>query len=96
MTESSAPLPRRWRYGMHPEAVGLQIASLGRVDLPIGEALRLEMVRTDPGSEDIVRVQYYVSTESGGWALWLSCPRADLAAREAALQSIAPPSMGEP
>lgn len=96
MTESSATLPHRWRYGMHPEAVGLQIASLGRVVLPIGEALRLEMEGSDPGSEDIVRVQYYVATESGGWALWLSCPKEELAAREAALEAMAPVPTSEP
>ncbi len=87
-------LPRRWRYGMHPQAVGLQIVALGRVDLPIGEALRLEMVKTDPESEQTVHLQYYVSTEAGGWALWLSCPRTDVAVAEAALQALTPPSIG--
>ena len=92
MTESSATLPRRWRYGMHPSAAGMLVRSLGRVDLPLGEALRLEMVNADPGGDDVVHVQYYICTEAGGWALWLSCPRADLADREAALHEIAPPS----
>ena len=45
----------------------MQIRSLGRVDLPIGEALRLEMVNADPAEEDIVHVQYYISTEA--WRL---------------------------
>ena len=79
---------------MHPQAVGLQIVALGRVELPIGEALRLEMVETDPESEQMVHLQYYVSTESGGWALWVSCPRTDVAALEAALQALTPPSIG--
>lgn len=79
---------------MHPQAVGLQVGALGRVELPIGEALRLEMVETDPESEQMVHLQYYVSTESGGWALWLSCPRTDVAALEAPLQALTPPSIG--
>ena len=90
MTESSATLLRQWRYGMHPSAAGLQVRSLGRVDLPLGKALRLEMVNADPGGGDVVHVQYYICTEAGGWALWLSCPRADLADPEAALHEIAP------
>lgn len=79
---------------MHPQAVGLQVGALGRVELPIGEALRLEMVETDPESEQMVHLQYYVSTESGGWALWVSCPRTDVAGLEAALQALTPPSIG--
>jgi hypothetical protein len=94
MTESSATVPRRWRYGIHPGAAGTQVRSLGRVDLSIGEALRLEMVNADPGGEDVVHVQYYVSTEAGGWALWTSCARADLAAREAVLHAMTPPAIG--
>ena len=74
----------------------MQIRSLGRVDLPIGEALRLEMVNADTGGEDVVHVQYYISTDAGGWALWLSCARADLAAREEALHAMIPPLTGEP
>jgi len=96
LTESSATLPRRWRYGVHPGAVGMQIRSLARVSLPLGEALRLEMVNADPGGEDVVHVQYYISTDAGGWALWLSCARADLADREGALHKMTPPFMGEP
>jgi len=76
---------------MHPKAVGMQIRSLGRLDLPIGEALRLEMIDADAGGEDIVHVQYYISTEAGGWALWFTCAQADVAARDAAIQGITPP-----
>ena len=94
MTGSTATLPRRWRYGLHPQAVGLQVVALGRVELPLGEALRLEMVKTEPESEQMVHLQFYICTEAGGWALWLSCPRADLAAAEAALQAVTPPSIG--
>jgi len=91
VTESSATLPRGWRYGIHPKAVGMQIRSLGRVDLSIGEALRLEMVSAEPGGEETAHVQYYICTESGGWALWQSCARADLAAQDAALHTVTPP-----
>jgi hypothetical protein len=95
LTESSAPPPHRWRYGMHPGAVGLQIRSLGRVELPLGEALRLEMVNAGPGGEDVVHVQYYICTDAGGWALWISCARGDLAGREAALHAMMPPVVQE-
>lgn len=95
MTGSSASLQRRWRYGMHPRAAGLQVRSLGRVDLPLGEALRLEMVGTDPGGSEIIHLQYYISTDSGPWALWLSCAPEDLAATEAGLREIVPPSVGD-
>jgi hypothetical protein len=91
MTEPSAVLPSRWRYGIHPHAVGATIRSLGRVDLPIGEALRLELENADPAGGSTVDLQYYISTSSGGWALWLSCPRDDLPRLEAALQKIIPP-----
>ncbi len=76
---------------MHPGAVGTTIRSLGRVDLPIGEALRMEMVNAEPGGEDVVHLQYYISTDAGGWALWLSCPRGDLPGLEAALRQITLP-----
>lgn len=69
----------------------MQIRSLGRVELPLGEALRLEMVDAGNGGDDAVHLQYYICTEAGGWALWLSCPRADLADREGTLREIAPP-----
>jgi hypothetical protein len=39
------------------------VRSLGRVELPLGEALRLEMVDADPRIDEIVHVQYYISTE---------------------------------
>ena len=95
MTESSATMPSRWRYGMHPGAVGMLVRSLGRVDLALGEALRLELVNADPGGEDVVHIQYYICTDAGGWALWISCARGDLARREAALQEMIPPFMQE-
>ncbi len=81
---------------MHPGAVGMQVRSLGRVELPLGEALRLELVDADPREEDVAHIQYYIWTEAGAWALWLSCPRGDLAGREAALREISPPFMEKP
>lgn len=90
MDEASAAPIANWRYGIHPRAKGMRIRSLGRVDLPLGEALRLEM--GDPDEVDArVHLQYYIMTEVGAWALWLSCAREDIAAREAALETITPP-----
>jgi hypothetical protein len=74
----------------------MQIRSLVRVELPLGEALRLEMGDADPRGEDVVHVQYYIWTEAGAWALWLSCARGDLSAREAVLQEISPPFSEKP
>jgi hypothetical protein len=91
MTEPSASAMNRWRYGMHPRATEMRIRSLGRVDLPLGEALRLEMASADPAGDDTVHLQYYIATELGPWALWLSCARADLADREASLQELTLP-----
>lgn len=97
MTDSSAVLPRGWRYGMHPKAVGTQIRSLGRVELPLGQALRLEMAAShDLGGGEETYVQYYICTESGGWGLWTSGPPTDVADREAALLELVPPSEGAP
>ena len=91
MNEDAAALPRQWRYGVHPGAVGMKIVALGRVELPIGEALRLEMASADPGVDDLVHVQLYVATDAGEWALWLSCARADLADLEAAMYEMTRP-----
>ena len=90
MTESSTTSPRRWRDGMHPRATGLKVSSLDRVELSVGDAVRVEMVSADPGAEDVAHVQYYVCTEAGGWALWVSCARDELADLEASLHSIPP------
>ena len=80
----------RWRTGFHPRAGEMRVRSLGRVHLQLGEALRLEMA--DVGSSgDVVHLQYYIATELGPWALWLSCGPADLADSEAALRDLEPP-----
>lgn len=96
MTESTASPVGRWRYGMHPRARGMQVRSLARVDLPLGEALRLEL--TDAGATDgnTVHVQYYIATDAGPWALWLSCARQDVEAQEKALEEVVAPFTGEP
>ena len=91
MTESIASPMSRWRYGMHPGATEMRIRSLGRVHLQLGEALRLEMTNAAPDSGDVVHLQYYIATELGPWALWLTCPREDLADSEASLREIALP-----
>lgn len=91
MTESIASPGNRWRYGMHPHAKEMRIRSLGRVYLQLGEALRLEMTNADPDRGDIVHLQYYIATELGPWALWLSCSREDVADSEASLRELTPP-----
>jgi hypothetical protein len=97
VTDSSAPRPlNKWRYGIHPQAAGTRLDAIGRVELALGEALRLEMVDERPDAADLVHVQYYIATESGGWALWISCPKADLPAREATLQDLTPPESDSP
>lgn len=84
-----------WHVGIHPRVAGLQVRSLDRVDVPLGEALRLEMADAEPAA-DAVHVQYYIVTAVGPWALWISCDRDDVAGHEAALAEIAPPFSGEP
>ena len=91
MTESLASPVSRWRHGMHPRATEMRILSLGRVHLQLGEALRLEMMNAGPDGDDIVHLQYYIATELGPWALWLSCAREDVADSEASLRELTPP-----
>ena len=84
-----------WRYCMHPRAAETRIRSLGRVELPLGEALRLEMVDAGGGEEGVVHLQYYIATELGPGALWLAGAQEELAQREAALREITPPFAGD-
>ena len=95
MSQHPVPSPGDWHYGLHPHAAGLRVQSLGRIELPLGEAVRLEMVDADAAAGD-VHVQYVIDTDAGAWALWLTCPRRDLAEREAVLGAIAPVSPSEP
>jgi hypothetical protein len=80
---------------MHPHATEMQIRSLGRVDLQLGEALRIEMTNAARADEDIVHLQYYIATELGPWALWLSSSRSDAEEAEGALRELAPPLAAE-
>ena len=73
----------------------MRIRSLGRVYLQLGEALRLEMTIADSDPGDVVDLQYYIATELGPWALWLSCPREDLEDAEATLREITLPLADE-
>lgn len=91
MTDSHASPLSRWRYGIHPNATEMRIRSLGRIYLQLGEALRLEMVNAAPDGDELVHLQYYIATELGPWALWLSCPREEVADCEASLREITPP-----
>ena len=86
---SAGMLPSGWRFGFDPAIVGSVVRSLSRVELPLGEALRLEIEMAGPG--DPVHVQYHIATGSGGWALWISCPRSELKDREDALAAIVVP-----
>jgi hypothetical protein len=83
-----------WRYGLHPRAAGLRLRSLDRVRVHLGEALRLEMVDGEPGDEESVHMQYYIVTDAGPWALWLSCTRSELDDHEAILRELGPPPSG--
>jgi hypothetical protein len=91
MAESHASSVSRWRYGIHPNANEMRIHSLGRVYLQLGEALRLEMMSAGPVGEHTVHLQYYIATELGPWALWISCPREEVAENEASLRELTPP-----
>ena len=86
----SAPLSR-WKNGIHPNATGMGVRSLGRVFLPLGEALRLEMTDDGENGDDVVHLQYYIVTDPGPWAVWLSCAPADAAESEASLRELTPP-----
>ena len=91
MTEALASPLSRWRYGMHPHATEMRIRSIGRVLLQLGEAFRLEMTNAGPDGDDSVHLQYYIATELGPWALWLSCARDEVADHEASLRELTPP-----
>jgi hypothetical protein len=91
MAEPTGLPMKRWRYGIHPNAIDMRIVSLGRVHLQLGEALRLEMAGAGPDAGDTVHLQYYIATELGPWALWLSCPRNEVADSEAFLRDLTPP-----
>jgi hypothetical protein len=93
MTEITSP-PGRWQYGLHPEAAGLRVRSLARIVVQLGEALRVEM-EAQGEADDSIRLQYYIATDAGPWALWLTTTPADLATDEAAIKDLAPLTDGE-
>jgi hypothetical protein len=95
MVESIPVSLGRWRYGMHPQATEMRIRTIGRVNLLLGEALRLEMSNADGGPDDVVHLQYYIVTDAGPWALWLTCAPEDAAESETSLQELAPPFSDE-
>ena len=96
MNDLSGTALEGWHVGFHPRSAGLRVRSLERVDIPLGEALRLEMSDGEPPAADSVHLQYYIVTAAGPWALWTSGSPGDVAALEAALAEIAPPFDGEP
>ena len=70
MTESPAMLPRGWRYGLHPNAVGMQYPLLWTRRAPDRRGPPSGDVHgDDQGGPDDAYVQYYICTESGGWGL---------------------------
>jgi hypothetical protein len=73
----------------------MRVRSLERVDLPLGEAVRLEMA-DESEAGDLVHLQYVIQTDAGPWALWIASPRADLAGAEAVLRELVPLSAREP
>jgi hypothetical protein len=64
---------------------------MGRVHLELGEALRLELSDGEPGGGDTVHLQYYIATDLGAWALWLSCAGDDALESETSLRALTPP-----
>jgi hypothetical protein len=88
MSMNTSPQLQGWRYGIHPQVAGMRVRSLSRVELPLGEALRLELEGGSPDTSDERHLQYYVTTEAGPWALWLSCSSKELPDREAVLQRL--------
>jgi len=95
MSETTAPSLGDWHYGIDPGVAGLTVRSLRRVDLPLGEAFRLELAGSGADGDD-VHVQYLVDTDAGPWALWIACPPDDLGRHEALLAEVLPRSAGDP
>jgi hypothetical protein len=66
----------------------MRVRSLNRIELPLGEALRLELEGATGSDPDERHLQYYLMTEAGPWALWISCSSEELPAREDVLQRL--------
>jgi hypothetical protein len=74
----------------------MRVRSLTRLELPLGEAIRLELESEVPADADERHLQYYVVTEAGPWALWLSCTSEELADREEVIQRLQYKLVDEP
>jgi hypothetical protein len=92
MNASEPSLRTPWQFGLHPAAAGSVVRSITRVDLPVGDALRIEMADPEPSSTNVRHLQYHVITGSGGWALWISAPADKLSAAEALLPELVTPA----
>jgi hypothetical protein len=85
--DASGTRPRaRWQFGLHPAAAGSVIRTITRAELPVGDAMRIEMA--DSSGADLVHVQYHIATGSGGWALWISSPAHELSRAEERLPEL--------
>ena len=89
MAASRVQFSHGWRFGLHPAASGSVVRGMTRVNLPVGEALRIEMSEAE--TSELLHIQYYIATESGGWALWISGTADEVAAVEAALPELTIP-----
>jgi hypothetical protein len=49
------------------------------------------MVGTGSASEATTHLQYYLSTEYGGWALWVTCAESQVADLDASIAAMSPP-----
>jgi hypothetical protein len=85
--DASVDLPGRWQYGIHEGAAGATVRSMDRVELELGDALRVELTGIGE-DEDLVHLQYFIATEMGGWALWTSCPSAEVDEHEQAIATL--------
>ena len=72
MTDPHASPLSRWRYGIHPHATEMRIRSLGAFTFSSAKRSASEMVNAAPDGDEPVHLQYYIATELGPWALWLS------------------------
>ena len=50
----------------------------------------IELVDPDAANEDTSHIQYYIATEYGGWALWISCAKGQETEVEATLATLVP------
>jgi hypothetical protein len=77
-----------WHNGFDPEAAGMTVRSLDRVDHQLGEALRLELRTPGAAAGEPVHIQWYIATRMGPWAMWTACHPDEVKAREAILHEV--------